>query len=93
MNIEDPSGCECGMTKEDYKSQAFDDLLKLSYTDFIKNVLKAHGTLKISFEDMSDLIWGNDMTKDELTGIILTLWFQHNSKEVYGQFPPPLMPN
>ena len=81
------------MTEEDYKSQAFDDLLKLSYTDFIKNVLKAHGTLKISFEDMSDLIWDTRMGKDELTGIILTLWFQHNSKEVYGQFPPPLMLN
>ena len=81
------------MTEEDYKSQAFDELLKLSYTDFIKNVLKAHGTLKISFEDMSDLIWDTRMGKDELTGIILTLWFQHNSKEVYGQFPPPLMLN
>ena len=93
MNIDDHSECECGRTKEDYKSQAFDELLKLSYADFIKNVLKAHGTLKISFEDMSDLIWGNDMTKDELTGIILTLWFQHNSREVYRQFPPVLYPN
>ena len=93
MNIEDHSGCGITMTEEDYKSQAFDDLLKLSYTDFIKNVLKAHGTLKISFEDMSDLIWDNEMDKDELTGIILTLWFQHNSREVYRQFPPVLYPN
>ena len=91
--MDDHSGCECGMTKEDYKSQAFGELLEMSYTDFIKNVLKNHKTLKISFEDMSDLIWDNDMGKDELTGIILTLWFQHNSRDIYKEFPPPIMSN